>query len=40
MAAIVNAHFLKREIANMIRLITTPFGGDVNEGLVEIGEEF
>ena len=38
--AIVNAHFLHREIAHVIRLVTTTFGGNVDERLIKIGQEF
>jgi len=38
--AIVNAHFLRREIANMIRFVTAAFGGDVDEGFVKVREVF
>ena len=40
MTAIANAHFAHREIAHMIRRITATLGGNVDERLIEVGEEF
>jgi hypothetical protein len=36
----MNAYFLHREVAHVIRLITAPFGGNVDERLVQTGQEF
>jgi hypothetical protein len=39
-ARILNADFLHREIAYVIGLVTAAFGRDVDQWLIEIGQEF
>jgi hypothetical protein len=40
MAAIVNRHFMHREVAHMLGLIAATLGGNVNQRLIKIGEKF
>ena len=40
LAAIVNSHFLRREVTHVFSLVIATFGWNVDERLIEVCQEF